>query len=191
MKFIQKYFLVIYFLLLCFALYVLNSCSAEHHLSKAIKKDSSIFAPKVDTIKIKIPEYIESKKGKDSLIIDNERVWIKSSCLNDSLFLDYRLKPFTVDTVVETEIINNSILDKIVNAKTRQETRLIAKQNRLETKKDAKVKIVTEKQKNKQVESVGIVRRIFRYIKTYLIYILFLLIGFVIGRFTKFFSIQL
>jgi adenylate kinase family enzyme len=190
-KFIQKYFLVIYFVLLCFALYVLNSCSAENHLAKAIKKDSSIFAPKVDTIILIVPEYIESKKGKDSLIVDNDRVWIKTTSLNDSLFLDYKLKSFIVDTVVKTEIIDNYILDKIVNTKTRQETRLIAKQNRLETKKDSKVKIVAEKQRKKEIESVGTVRRIFRYIKTYLIYILFLLIGFVIGRLTKFLSIKL
>lgn len=190
MKLIQKYFILIYVTLLCIALYFLNSCSAEHHLSKAIKKDPTIFKVKIDTVKVNVPEYIESVKGKDSLIVDNNRVWIKTIHFNDSLFLDYKLKAVLVDTIVKTNVLDNDKLDKIINKKTRQEKRFEYKKDKIQIKKDAKVKIVTEKHKNKPKQNVGLFRRFYNYIKTYFFHILFLVIGFIIGRFTKFFSIK-
>lgn len=190
MKLIQKYFILIYVTLLCVTLYFLNSCSAEHHLSKAIKKDPTIFKVKIDTVKVNVPEYIESVKGKDSLIVDNNRVWIKTIHFNDSLFLDYKLKAVLVDTIVKTNVLDNDKLDEIINKKTRQEKRFEYKKDKLQIKKDAKVKIVTEKHKNKPKKNVGLFIRFYNYIKTYFLHILFLVIGFIIGRFTKFFSIK-
>jgi hypothetical protein len=190
MKLIQKYFILIYVTLLCVALYFLNSCSAEHHLSKAIKKDPTIFKDKIDTVKVNVPEYIESVRGKDSLIVDNNRIWIKTIHFNDSLFLDYKLKAVLVDTIVKTNVLDDDKLDKIINKKTRQDKRFEYKKDKLQIKKDAKVKIVTEKQKNKPKQNFGLFRRFYNYIKTYFFHILFLVIGFIIGRFTKFFSIK-
>ena len=182
MNFIQRYFILIYMLLLGFAIYVLSSCSAEYHLAKAIDKNPSIFKPKVDTIEVVTTEYLESVKGKDSLIIDNERVFIKALSLNDSLFLDYKLKAYVFDTVIESEIIDSATIGSLLNKKTRQDKRLQAKQERLETKKDARVKIVTEKQKNKPKENMGFFKRLWIKFRTFLIFIIGLALGVIVSR---------
>jgi Ca2+/Na+ antiporter len=182
MNFIKRYFIVIYLTLLAFAIYVLSSCSAEHHLAKAIDKDPSIFKPKVDTIELVTTEYVESIKGKDSLIIDNERVFIKALSFKDSLFLDYKLKAYVFDTIIETEIIDTATVQSLLNRKTRQDKRLDAKQERLETKKNARVKIVTEKQKNKPKENGGFFRRLWIKFRTFLIFIIGLALGVIASR---------
>lgn len=182
MNFIQRYFILIYTLLLAFAIYVLSSCSAEHHLSKAIDKNPNIFKPKVDTIEVVTTEYLESIKGKDSLIIDNERVFIKALSLNDSLFLDYKLKAYVFDTVIESEIIDSATIGGLLNKKTRQDKRLQAKQGRLETKKDARVKIVTEKQKNKPKQNTSFFKRLWIKFRTFLIFIIGLALGVIACR---------
>lgn len=177
------YLLIIYLVVLSLGIISLLSCSAEYHLTKAIKKDPTLFKPKVDTVTLKVPEYIETVKGKDSVEIDNERVWIKVINSNDSITLDYKVKEVKIDTFIRCDVITDSSIDKLINNKnSRQKNRFEHKENVLKAKNDFKIKKIQEKAKIDPKSKKGFFRRIYYFIKTLFWYILVFCIGFVIGR---------
>lgn len=178
------YLLIIYLVILTLGIVSLVSCSAEHHLSKAIKKDPTLFKPKVDTVTLKVPEYIESVKGKDSLEIDNERVWIKAVSSNDSISVDYRVKEFFIDTIVITDVISDSSIERLIDSKnSRQKNRLEHKEKMIQHKNNFKLKKIKEKAKIDPKKSQGFFRRTYNFIKSLFWYILVFCIGLLVGKF--------
>lgn len=83
---------------------LLTSCSAEHYMAKAIKKDPNII--KKDTVVIDRIIKGDSAEifGFDSVMVNNERLYAKATG-RGKISLEYILKDFIIhDTVSVTEI---------------------------------------------------------------------------------------
>jgi len=177
MDFIKKYFIIIYLLFLFLLVWLLNSCSPQWHVERAINKDPAILKVKVDTVRIKTIEYIDSVKGVGSMIVDNNEVYIKVKSINDSIDLIYKVKERVFDTLITNTVIE--IQPKV----TRQDKRLKA---RVEINKIKAEKQIKKKKIEKEILSIdknkGFFRRFWFYLEHTLYAIFFFLIGFFVSK---------
>ena len=185
-----------YILIILGLLYCFFSCSASWHLHRAIEKDASIFKDKVDTVRIVTKEIIGSGKGTDSVVIDNDWVYIKSKVVDHAIEVEYDVKSYSFDTIFRSKIIE--VYDTIIIKKTRQEIRYEAKQLRLETKENAhtnrveirrcsKVEAIKERYKGKKdIKSKTPLKRFWSILTICFWSVLSFIIGLFIGRHLKF-----
>lgn len=144
---IGKYFkikaFVLWLVILAGLIYCMVSCSAPKLLQRAIKKDPNVLSELVsnDTVKIETTVYSDSGIYKDSALIDNDRVYIKALVEKGYIALSYRVKPVLIDTILPSKKI--TVSPNVF--KTRQDKRLQARQDRLETIQKSKVEQVAIK----------------------------------------------
>ena len=124
-----------YILIILGLLYCFFSCSASWHVQRAVKKDPSILKEKVDTFRVVTREIIGSATGTDSVVIDNDWVYIKSKVVDHAIEVEWDVKSYSFDTIFRSKIIE--LYDTIIVKKTRREIRYEARQARLETKEKA------------------------------------------------------
>ena len=92
--------------LIILILFFLSSCSSAWHLKRAIKKNPSIIQNKVDTVREIIPGTTLTIFGKDSIIINEPKVYIKAKSFGDSMSLFYEFLPDTI-IKIETKTVFN------------------------------------------------------------------------------------
>jgi uncharacterized ubiquitin-like protein YukD len=102
-------------ILLCWLVGTLASCSSAFHLRKAIKKNPNIIQNSVDTVKIETPGITKIIHAKDSIVVDEEKFYIKAIANGDSLSLYFNIYADTVFIIKEKVVFNAP--------KTRQENR--------------------------------------------------------------------
>ena len=129
----MKNLLIIFFLL--------TSCSAEHYMAKAIKKDPNII--KKDTVVVDRIIKGDSAEvfGFDSVMVSNERLYAKATG-RGKISLEYILKDFVIhDTVSVTEI---------KFSKPRYQVKAEEKTKREAIKQEGKIDRKVEKKKIKE-----------------------------------------
>lgn len=120
---------------------LLTSCSAEHYMAKAIKKDPNII--KKDTVVVDRIIKGDSSEvfGFDSVMVSNERLYAKATG-RGKISLEYILKDFIIhDTVSVTEV---------KFSKPRYQVKAEEKTKREAIKQEGKTDRVVEKKKIKE-----------------------------------------
>jgi hypothetical protein len=137
----RAYYLIIFTLLL--------SCSTQRravwHINRAIKLDSTLLEAKPDTITIIQKEQSNDTLIKDSIEVDNDRLYIRVDREGDFINLKWKLKEQRFDTIYHTHLF-----DTIPTFKTRQDKRLEARTERLIIKQKGKTERIYIKQKNEK-----------------------------------------
>ena len=164
----RTYYSLIVFLLL--------SCSAPRravwHINRAIKLDSSLLDKRTDTITIVQKEQYKDTLIKDSIEIDNDRLYIRVNREGDFINLIYKLKEYRFDTVYHTHLF-----DTIPVFKTRQDKRLAARTERLIIKQKGKTERVYIRKTNKKQNN---------WLTIFLIgFIIGFIIRYLVGKFFK------
>ncbi len=148
---------------------IMLSCSTQRravwHTNRAIKLDSTLLEVKTDTITIVQKEQYQDTLVKDSLEVDNDRLYIRVDREGDFMNIVWKLKEQRFDTVYHTHLF-----DTIPIFKTRQDKRLEAKKERLLIKQKGKTERIYIKQKNEKKNN----------------WLTIFLIGFVIGFITRY-----
>lgn len=128
---------------------IMLSCSAPRravwHIDRAIKLDSSLLDKRTDTITIVQKEEYKDTLIKDSIEVDNERLYIRVNREGDFINLVYRLKEYRFDTIYHTHLF-----DTVPIFKTRQDKRLQARTDRLIIKQKGKTERVYIRKTNKK-----------------------------------------
>ncbi len=125
---------------------IMLSCSTQRravwHINKAIKLDSTLLEAKTDTITIIQKEQYQDTLIKDSIEVDNDRLYIRVDREGDFINLKWKLKEQRFDTIYHTHLF-----DTIPIFKTRQDKRLEAKKERLIIRQKSKTERIYIKQK--------------------------------------------
>ena len=128
---------------------IMLSCSAPRravwHIDRAIKLDSSLLDKRTDTITIVQKEEYKETLIKDSIEVDNDRLYIRVNREGDFINLIYKLKEYRFDTVYHTHLF-----DTIPIFKTRQDKRLQAKTDRLIIRQKGKTQRIYIAKTNKK-----------------------------------------
>lgn len=163
-------------------LYYLTSCSSAYHLRRAIKKNPSIIENRVDTIEIIKPVISKTIHAVDSIIVNEPGVYIKVNIEKDSLRLFYEFLPDTI-LIIERKTVFNV-------PKSRQQIRLENRNKRVEIRNERKVKrteirkstnVKTSEIRNERKENQTKIRQEVKAKTSWKNWIIFLLIGFLLG----------
>jgi hypothetical protein len=153
---------------------IMLSCSAPRravwHIDRAIKLDSSLLDKRTDTITIVQKEEYKDTLIKDSIEVDNERLYIRVNREGDFINLIYRLKEYRFDTIYHTHLF-----DTVPIFKTRQDKRLQARTDRLIIKQKGKterVYIAKTKEKKNNWLTIFLIGFFIGFIIRYLVRIL-------------------
>ena len=118
----------------------LTSCSADHYLAKAIKKDPSIIQERVVIVEKEIPGVWTDTTAIDTLLIDNDRIRL-SAIAKGKIDLSYYIKPIRIIDTTETRTVNIPEKPSIAKTKARQQGRT----DRKGIEADKKVELAKEK----------------------------------------------
>lgn len=131
---------------------IILSCSAPRravwHIDRAIKLDSSLLDKRTDTITITQKEEYKDTLIKDSIEVDNDRLYIRVNREGDFINLIYKLKEYRFDTIYHTHLF-----DTVPIFKTRQDKRLQARTERLIIKQKGKTERVYIRKTNKKTSN--------------------------------------
>jgi hypothetical protein len=162
----RAYYLIIFTLLL--------SCSTQRravwHINRAIKLDSSLLNAKPDTITIIQKEQYQDTLVKDSIEVDNDRLYIRVDREGDFINLKWKLKEQRFDTIYHTHLF-----DTIPTFKTRQDKRLDARIERTiirQKGKTERVYIAKTKEKKNNWLTIFLIGFFIGFIIRYLVRIL-------------------
>ncbi len=152
--------------LLPILLLFLTSCSAVWHVNRAIEKDPNIIKP--DTITVERTIYGDTGKaqGRDSVIIDNSRVWIKALAAG-KIDLSYIVKDVTILDTTDITVVprtarqeriqgRNERRDRKADLKEKKEDRRMKREDRRTVEAIESTKKVVERQKGWNLLWVGI-----------------------------------
>jgi len=162
----RAYYLIIFTLLL--------SCSTQRravwHINRAIKLDSTLLEAKTDTITIIQKEQYQDTLIKDSIEVDNDRLYIRVDREGDFINLKWKLKEQRFDTIYHTHLF-----DTIPIFKTRQDKRLAARIERITIRQKGKterVYIAKTKEKKNNWLTIFLIGFFIGFIIRYLVRIL-------------------
>ena len=131
-----------FFVIVLFGVLTLNACRTPQDLvTLAIKRDPNVILCKNDTIEKIVEKEVGTVLGQDSLIIDNERIYMKVIA-QGKIIVNYEIKEISKFVDVKTPIINRK--------PTRQEVRQQGRTSRKTVK--GEVKINKQKEKTKRTE---------------------------------------
>jgi hypothetical protein len=85
-------------------LLLLSSCSAVWHHNRAIDKDSDLCKSDTVIVERTIPGDSGTAVGMDSVLVDNERVWIKALATG-KIDLRYTIKDVVIQDTTETKVV--------------------------------------------------------------------------------------
>lgn len=171
-----------------FLAHILGGCKASWYMKKAVEKDPTILKEhKKDTILITKTETKTIFFKSNDTIVDNDLVYIRVFHSNDCTGLFWSVKPQKLITPIDTKEIKYVVVPSKYQVKEENKTK------RLEIKEDNKTKrqvLITKKHiYSRRDKTESFADRLKSFIESILWLIIATLVGFIIGRFTKFFKL--
>jgi hypothetical protein len=143
----------------------LSSCSAVWHVNRAIEKDPNIIKPDTITVERTIVGDTGQAMGRDSVIIDNSRVWIKALG-EGNIDLSYIVKDIQILDTTDITVVPSAPKkrwerradrkDEREERKNKKEDRKLARENRRTVEAIESTKKVVARQEGWNLLWVGI-----------------------------------